>query len=125
MRPIKEIKSIIAATKVRSKWNRGVKEYAIELLDELASRYNDENRDPKEISNRMELRKAVLNGADSWHQYSFGACSLVCDIDIAERLLTPTEFKRWERKESGGTDMLEAQARALASAFGMINGAAF
>lgn len=61
----------------------------------------------------------ALNGAESWKEYSYGACSLICDSDIAERLCTPSELKR---KDGGrlqpGRDKtwLEIQELALNTA---------
>lgn len=58
----------------------------------------------------------MLNGADSWIQYSWGGCSLIYDGDIAERLCSPSELKKTrngERKPNGNEEWLDTQARAL------------
>lgn len=129
MKPIKEIKALIAKENPRSKWRKGVCEYANDLLDELASRCANEHRDPCAIKDHMALRSDLLNGADGWRHYSFSASALVYDEDIAERLLTPSEFARWERRSQrddyDGKELLEDQGRALAQAFGMISSRAF
>lgn len=100
----------------RSAWGRGVYEYACELVDELAEilRY-DENA----LDNERLLRKALLNGAADWGQYSWGGCSLCHDADIAERLCNPTELKRCHggnRKPNQREEWLDTQARALRQA---------
>lgn len=97
----------------RSAWGRGVYEYACELVDELAEilRY-DENA----LDNERLLRKALLNGAADWNQYSWGDCSLIYNEDIAERLCTPSELKKTrngERKPNQREEWLDTQARAL------------
>ena len=75
----------------RSAWDKGVKQYAFELLDSLKDRAVIEGRIPesdKEAYNRM------LNGADNWREYSYAGRSLLWDEDIAERLCCPSELKR-------------------------------
>ena len=70
----------------RSAWSRAVHTYAIELVEYLDSSVD--------LSNETMLRKALLNGASDWQQYSEGGCALVYDADIAERLCSPSELKR-------------------------------
>jgi hypothetical protein len=118
----KEIYSAIAAEldarKDRSAYARGVTMYARELLDEL-----DENGRLESGLKHQELARLMLNGADSWTHYSYSACSLVFDGDIAERLCTPSELKRkrdGELQPGGGETWLDVQARALARAAGII-----
>ena len=63
-----------------------------------------------------ELERWALNGANNWHQYSWGGCSLCYDKQIAERVCTPSELKR---KHGGAYEpnsretWLDVQARAL------------
>ena len=101
--------------KARSAWMKGVKAYAIEMLEGI------ENADV--IKSKEELKKAILNGAINWKDYSYGGCTLVYNRDIAERLCTPSEF----RKVCGGLhnpnryeNWLDVQARALEQAYYMI-----
>jgi hypothetical protein len=99
----------------KSYWKRGVREYALELLD------NDwitlEGKTSKEIE------KHLLNGASDWNSYSYDGCSLIFNSDIAERLCTPSELK----SRNGGdwnptrdTTWLDVQARALYQAYWLI-----
>ena len=101
--------------KARSAWKNGLKKYAVEMLESI------ENADV--INSKEELKKAILNGAFSWRDYSYGGCTLVYNRDIAERLCTPSEF----HKVYGGLhnpnryeNWLDVQARALEQAYYMI-----
>ena len=92
----------------RSAWARGVKAYAVELVEDLD--------DSTDLANEVMLAKALLNGASSWAQYSEGGCALVYDADIAERLCPPSELKRCkggERNPNSRENWLNVQARAL------------
>lgn len=99
------IKNALEKMEDRSKWNRAVTEYALELIDDFL------NMDYKELT-----KEKLLNGASDWNEYSWGGCSLIYDCDIAERVCTPSEFK----KSHGGAwrpnkneEWLDVQARAL------------
>ena len=99
----------------RSAWGRGVHTYASELVEGLD--------DSADMSNETLLRKALLNGADDWQQYSEGGCALVYDADIAERLCSPSELKRCkggERQPNAHETWIECQARALAQAAALV-----
>lgn len=94
-----------------SKWAQGVKDYTEELLEFL-----DENK-------LEPTKENMLNGARDWSEYSYGGSSLIYDIDIAERLATPSEIKSRTRKDGSFNQMansretwLDVQARALSQA---------
>jgi len=70
--------------KHRSAWDKGVNEYALELVEYLG----DEGLET--------TKKNMLNGADTWDQFSYCGSSLIFDFDIAERLCTPSEYKKIE-----------------------------
>ena len=100
--------AVTAQKSGRSAWARGVKEYALELVESL--------NDDADLSNETLLQKALFNGASSWQQYSEGGCSLIYNADIAERLCSPSELKRCkggERAPSGRETWLDCQSRAL------------
>ena len=104
--------------KARSAWNNGVKEYAIELLDDAAS-----NRECGEFASLQELKEAVLNGASDWMQYSEGGCSLIYNADIAERLCNPSELKKTKNgtnNPNNRENWVQVQARALFQAWELI-----
>lgn len=112
---INAITTAINNRKARSAWDKGVTLYAIELLDNLDNRAAIDTPDG--------LRVALLNGARNWDEYSWGACSLIYDTDIAERLCTPSEFKRirgGDRRPNSREEWLDVQARALYQAFRLI-----
>lgn len=110
-----EIKKKIEEENPRSAWDKGVKEYALELADELAE-YERHAGKPVPQGDRKALKEALLNGADSWSQYSNGGCSLIYDGDIAERLCSPSELKKRKGGEyapNRNETWLDVQARAL------------
>lgn len=97
----------------RSAWGRGVYAYACDLLDELTEtiRYA-----PESLDNENLLKRALLNGASDWGQYSWGGCSFCYNGDIAERLCCPSELKKTrngERRPNAREEWLDVQARAL------------
>lgn len=110
-----ELLTAIENTKTRSAWARGVKEYAVELV---------ENIDTDDIPEcRRDLEKILLNGAESWDEYSWGGLSLIYNSDIAERLCCPSELKKTsngERRPNSREQWLDTQARALKQASNLI-----
>ena len=65
---------------MRSAWNRGVIQYALELVDNL-------EEDQLNGFNHV-YEDTMLNGASDWEAYSYGGCSLIYNEDIAIRLCT-------------------------------------
>ena len=113
---INNIKSIIESQKTRSAWTRGVKAYALELVEELETAINDGYFDEADLESVNLLERQMLNGASCWDQYSWGGCSLIYNADIAERLCTPSELKKTgngSRKPNANEEWLDTQARAL------------
>ena len=105
----KEIMEVLEEEKGRSAWERGVIQYAIEILDCVKG---------EEIT-----EKVLLNGAKDWKQYSYKGCALICDVDICHRLCTPSEIKKTkdgERRPNKQETWLDVQARALYQAARMI-----
>lgn len=95
----------------RSAWGRGVKEYALEMVDHLEE-YND-----GDIPHTMEnLNAWLLNGARDWKQASEGGSWLITDEEIAQRLCSPAELKKvagGRRQPNKRETWLDVQARAL------------
>jgi hypothetical protein len=111
LKSISEITAIIESTNPRSYWGRGVKTYALELLEELPKNV--------EYGSPMSLSDDLLNGARNWNNYSWGGCSLIYDGDIAKRLCTPSELrktKNGELRPNKDEEWLDTQARALCQA---------
>lgn len=90
---LNKLKEYFDNYKGRSAWDRGVNEYVLELLESLHENYHFTHY---EVNNAVELHKCLLNGAPSWEEYSWGGCSLIYDEDVAERLCTPSQLKRYD-----------------------------
>lgn len=125
MKTPSEIKKLLSSYSYRSAWLKGVREYAYDLLDELDETIRHGGDIPQ---NYNELKKALLNGAPCWEEYSWGGCSLIYDSDIAERLCSPSELKKTkngERSPNSRESWLDVQTRALYQASRMILNNAF
>ncbi len=111
-----EIKKALAKKTGRSAWQKGVIWYAKDLI-------NSESVDPRKDYNRSELKKALLNGARDWKQYSWGGSSLVYNEDIAKKLSSPSELKKTDngrKRPNAREEWLDVQARALYQACELI-----
>ena len=121
-----DLKTAISESKARSAWARGVRQYASELIEEADSDLGL-NFDEFVAMDRAQRKKRLLNGAQSWFEYSEGGCSLVYDSDVAERLCSPSELKRLTLKDglkdapNPRENWLQCQARALHQAMCLIN----
>lgn len=118
---IRILREKLAEQPARSAWDKGVFEYADELLETFAETvgyyYARDEESPTFCT------ATLLNGAEDWAQYSWGGCSLIYDSDIAERLCTPSELKRTkngERRPNSSEEWLDVQARALRQAAGLL-----
>ena len=67
----------------RSAWDRGVYDYAFDILEPLGDELENVNAD------------TLMNGVNTWTDYSYGGCALICDDDIAKRMCTPSEYKKY------------------------------
>lgn len=114
------MRSQINAKRCRSAWDRGVREYALEIIDgieDCAVYYGELPANVKEC-----LRYA-LNGAMDWTQYSEGGCSLVCNHQIANRLCTPSELRKTQngaKAPNPRESWISCQTRALYQAWRMV-----
>lgn len=119
-----KIADYINTINCRSAWRRGVRVYALELLEELEEHFDGGYIADDVFTDGKKLEKALLNGADNWEKYSWGGCSLIYNSDIAERLCTPSELKRTrggEWRPNRNEEWLDCQARALFQAARMIH----
>ena len=93
---VNDIRARLEALKPRSCWDRGVKGFALDLLEsyENICEYCENNGQPVPELNEETL----LNGAGDWNAYCYGGCALIYDVDIAEALCTPSMLK----KKDGG-----------------------
>lgn len=112
---VKGIREAIKERKALSAWNKGVKEYMLELLDNVKeNRKLTEEEELKEVT-----EQELLNGARDWHGYSEGGCSLVYNEDICRRLCSPSmqeKKKDGELTPNSREIWIDVQARALAFA---------
>ena len=109
-----ELIEAIKASKARSAWAKGVKWYALNLVE----------KSYKQDTNIVKVNMSVyLNGAETWKEYSYGGCALVYDYDIAKRLCTPGELRKTDfghKQPNGSVTWLDVQARALYQAHRLI-----
>lgn len=105
--------------KPRSAWDKGVRNYALEMLNLTLENSYAGYIKPVDLANRKAIKKTLLNGTSDWKEYSYGGSTLVYDGDIAERLCTPSELRktRYGKKNPNGRETwLDVQARALQQA---------
>jgi len=108
-----ELASLITAMPARSAWKRGVRAYAIEMIEGAEGK----------LSSVADLKKELLNGATNWREYSYGGCALIYDGDIAELLCSPSEYRKTrdgQRAPNSRETWLDVQARALGQAATLI-----
>ena len=111
-----ELIKAINASKARSAWAKGVKWYALNLVEESY----------KQDTDIVKVRLSVyLSGAETWKEYSYGAhgCALVNNDDIAKLLCTPSELKKTDfghKQPNGSVTWLDVQAKALKQAHSLI-----
>ena len=108
----------LKAVKCRSAWDKGVKEYAYMLLDNIFS-----DRDYKAIPSFKALHEELLDGAKDWKQFSWGGCALIYDEDIADTLCSPFELKKCKNgmlRPNKKEQWLDVQAKALFQAENLI-----
>ena len=103
----------------KSQWERAVRAYRGELFESIF------DMSPKALIKafrfdsyegaRKNIEKLLMNGAESWKEYSRGGCSLCYNEDIKKRLFSPSVAKKidfiYRRK-----DLLSWQAAALEEA---------
>lgn len=118
MTSINKCLTYVKATKPRSAWGKGVRLYAIELLNK-AKEWNGGAFD----FTMNNYKRILLNGASNWKQYSEGGCSLIYNVDIAKRVCSKSELVKTrygEKDPNPHEDWLQCQARALYQAESLI-----
>ena len=122
MKTVENIREALEARKDRSAWSKGVTAYALELLENL------EWRDAWEYESAKLMRKALLNGACDWQEYSEGGCALIYNSDIAHRLCNVSELKKTHeglKDPNPRENWIDCQARALYQACELVLETAF
>lgn len=118
---VNEIRARLEAVKTRSCWDRGVKGFALDLLESYENICEYCEHDGQPIPELNE--ETLLNGADDWNAYCYGGCSLIYDGDIAKTLCTPSELKRTDNGNKAPNDRegwQDVQARAYYQAFRLL-----
>lgn len=113
---IEKLYQSIESEKQRSAWDKGVTQYALELVEQLSEQINGGYFEELDLTEPKKVRAALLNGAADWSQYSWGGSALIYNGDIAERLCNPSELKKTrngERRPNSREEWLDVQARAL------------
>ena len=108
----------LKAVKCRSAWNKGVKEYAYMLLDNIFS-YSDY----KSITNFKSLHEELLNGKGNWYQFSWEGDAFIYGKNIAETLYSPSKLKKCKNgmlRPNKKEQWLDVQAHALFQAENLI-----
>lgn len=100
-----------------SAWGRGVKKYALDILDDL-KQVADYEGEALQLDGASfeQFENTALNGAENWQEFSRGGSALIYDGDIAKRLCTKTELKKTndgEKQPNSRETWLDVQARAL------------
>ena len=116
MTNIEKLYQSIESEKQRSAWDKGVTQYALELVEQLGEQIGGGYFDELDLLEPKKVRAALLNGAADWNQYSWGGSALIYNGDIAERLCSPSELKKTrngERRPNSREEWLDVQARAL------------
>ena len=106
----KEVMAGLQKVKTRSKWDKAVLQYAFDILEDV--------EDEAEITEKL-----LLSGAEDWMEYSYRGCALAYNFEIANRVCTPSEFKRCKEgryKINKYETWLDVQARALIQAWNLI-----
>ena len=109
---------LVSASPARSAWGRGVRAYALDILESIDEYSRFEFSENGQYLPLTE--ETALNGAGNWFRYGCGggaAALIYCD-SIAKRLCNPTELKIYQKR---GGDVMEWQGRALCQAWQLIS----
>ena len=113
-----KMRQAIESQPARSAWGRGVKTYALEMIDNL-----EEYNGGEVPSGTKEMMDWLLNGANDWKQASEGGSWLIYNGDIAQRLCGPSELKKvagGNRQPNKRETWIDVQARALYQASNLL-----
>ncbi len=114
-----DIISKLMNQKTRSAWDRGVTQYAVDLLADVETEVFSGLCDRLRAAygaTTYDFDHYLMNGAQNWKEYSYGGSALCYDGDIAERLCAPWELRRTHNganNPNSRESWLDVQARAL------------
>ena len=69
---ISRVTEEINSLRFRDAWRKGVLEYAKELWDSLQEQITEGYFNPEDLYAPKIIKRALLNGAGDWHEYSWG-----------------------------------------------------
>lgn len=116
---IATLRGLVSASSARSAWSRGVRAYALDLLDNIEEMSNYQMNNYGEYLAISE--EVALNGAGCWPNYAAGGCGLVYTSAILERLCTASELRRLSRSGRCNIDAIDIEGRALFQAWRLIS----
>lgn len=118
---ISEITSVIKNShKPRSAWNKGVKQWALDLLDGM------QQDDKVEFTSVTSLLYEALSGSLDWKQYCYDDKGIISDYSIVEAFCTPTEKQRYIsrlgalRAPNANETWMDVQVKAASQAWDLI-----
>lgn len=116
---ISEITSIIKNShRPRSAWDKGVKQWALDLLDGMD--------DKAEFSSLTSLLLEALSGSLDWKEYCYDDKGIISDYSIVEAFCTPTEKQRYIsrlgalRAPNADETWMDVQVKAATQAWDLI-----
>lgn len=118
---IQAVANEVEKAKTRSAWSRGVKAYALEMLERFEEWRQWCEANGESVPDLDE--RTALNGAHDWSAWSYGGCGLVYNEYIAERLYTPSELRKLNggaRVPAGADTWCDVESRAARQAWRMI-----
>lgn len=100
--------------KSRSYWAEKAKDYAYSLLENF--------EDDRNFDSVSKFKKALLNGAKDWEQYSYWGNSLCYNVQIAKAVLPPKKFEQYynDKLFIPSDKLMTLQIRALKQAWQLI-----
>lgn len=125
MTDIVKIRNWIKNDSYRSQWERAVRDYALEMIDQC---------DKKDITSYKQIpnhcNAANMKDYAIARALSEGGCFEIYNGDIAKRLCTPSQLKRHTRKDGTVRDLpheswIDVQTRAVYQAILLIKRACF
>lgn len=102
--------------KLYSKWSKGVMQYCFDLLDAF--------KEDEDLGDSCyELQNKLLNGCYNWSDFSWSGNALVYDVEICERLASPSFQKKKDYgrlQPDSHTLWIDVQTKALIQAYKII-----
>ena len=113
-----DIRRKIENRSARTYWDRGVRDFAVDMFNEYLERKSLGLWDPRIRIGKI-TEEDLLNGEKNWSQYSRDGNYLIYDSDICKALCGPREQKRTKTgtlPPNDREDWMDMQARALQQA---------